>query len=57
MPDKFIKEGMKQPDHIKIIFKKGTKYITGHAALDQAQFGPEYFLTFRLPDFKSKILT
>jgi hypothetical protein len=24
---------------------------------DQAQFGPEYFLAFTLPNFKSKILT
>jgi hypothetical protein len=46
-----------QPDQIKIIFDKGTKDITGHVAPDQAQFGPEYFLAFTLPDFKLKILT
>jgi hypothetical protein len=57
MPDKLIKEGMKQPDHIKITFEKGTKDVTGHAVPNQAQFGPKYFLAFMLPDFKSKILT
>jgi hypothetical protein len=55
--DKLIKEGMKQPDHIKITFRKGTKDITGHVVPDQAQFGPEYFLMFTLPDFNSKIST
>jgi hypothetical protein len=34
MPDKLIKEGLKQPDQIKITFKKGTKDITGHVAPD-----------------------
>jgi hypothetical protein len=48
---------LKQPDQIKISFKKGAKEITGHVAPDQSQFGPEYFLAFMLPDFKSKILT
>ncbi len=57
MPDKLIEEGMKQPDGIKITFKKGMKDITGHIAPNQAQFGPKYFLTFMLLDFKSKILT
>ncbi len=57
MPDKLIKEGLKQPDQIKVSFKKGTKEITGHVAPDQAQFGAEYFLAYTLPDFKSKILT
>ncbi len=56
MPDKLIKEGLKQPDQIKISFEKGTKEITGHVAPDQAQFGPEYFHTFTLSNFKSKIL-
>jgi hypothetical protein len=56
-PDNLIKEGLKQPNHIKIFFKKGAKEITGHVAPDQAQFGAEYFLAFTLPDFKSKILT
>jgi hypothetical protein len=28
MPDKLIKEGMKQPDQIKITFEQGTKDIT-----------------------------
>ncbi len=34
MPDKLIKEGMKQPDCIKIISK--TKDITGHVTPNQA---------------------
>jgi hypothetical protein len=56
-PDNLIKEGLKQPDQIKISFKKGTKKLSGHIAPDQAQFGPKYFLAFTLPNFKSKILT
>jgi hypothetical protein len=40
-PDKLIKEVLKQPDQIKISFKKNSKdlsskEITGHAAPDQA---------------------
>ncbi len=57
MPDKLIKEGLKQPDQIKVSFEKGAKEITGHVAPDQARFGTEYFLAYTLPDFKSKILT
>ncbi len=57
MPDNLIKESLKQPDHIKISFKKGAKEITGHIAPDQARFGAEYFLAFMFPDFKSKKLT
>ncbi len=57
MPDKLIREGMKQPDCIKITFEKGTKDITGHIMPNQAQFGPKYFLASMLPNFKSKILT
>jgi hypothetical protein len=61
-PDKQIKEGLKQPDQIKISFKKNSKdlnskEITRHVLLDQAQFGTEYFLAYTLPNFKSKILT
>ncbi len=56
-PDNMIKKGLKQPDCIKISFKKGAKEITGHVAPDQAQFGADYFLVYTLPDFKSKILT
>jgi hypothetical protein len=56
-PDNLIKEGLKQPNCIKISFAKGAKEITGHIAPDPAQFGAEYFLAFSLPDFKSKILT
>ncbi len=36
MPDNLIKEGLKQPNHIKISFKKGAKEITGHIAPNQA---------------------
>ncbi len=58
MPDKLIKEGLKQPDQIKVSFEKVTKEITGHVAPNQAQFGAaEYFLAYMLPNFKSKILT
>ncbi len=57
MPDKLIKEGLKQFDRIKVSFEKRSKDITGHVAPDQSQFEPEYFLAFMLPDFKSKILT
>jgi hypothetical protein len=57
MPDKLIKEGLKQPDQIKVSFEKGTKEITGHVAPNQAQFGTEYFLAYMLFDFKSKNLT
>jgi hypothetical protein len=56
-PDNLIKEGLKQPYCTKISFKKGAKEITGHVVPDQAQFGTEYFLTYILLDFKSKILT
>jgi hypothetical protein len=49
MPDNLIKEGLKQPDQIKISFEKGAKEITGHVTPDQAGFGAEYFLTNTLP--------
>ena len=52
-PDKLIKEGLKQPDQIKVSFEKGTKEITGHFVPNQAQFGAaEYFLAYTLPNFK-----
>ncbi len=57
MPDNLIKEGLIQPNRIKVSFKKGTKEITGHVAPNQAWFGAEYFLGYTLPDFKSKNLT
>ncbi len=57
MPDKLIKEGLKQPNQIKISFKKNSKEITSHVAPNQAQFGMEYFLAYTLPDVKSKIFT
>jgi hypothetical protein len=57
MQDNLIKEGLKQPDHIKVSFEKGTKEITGHIVPDQVQFDAEYFLAYTLPDFKSKVLT
>ncbi len=52
-----MKEGLKQPDQIKVSFEKGAKKITSHVIPNQAQFGAEYFLGYTLPDFKSKILT
>ncbi len=57
MPDNLIKEGLKQPNQIKISLEKGAKEITGHVMPNQAQFGAEYFLAYTLPNFKSKILT
>jgi hypothetical protein len=36
MPDKLIKDSLKQPDRIKVSFEKGTKEITGHVAPNQA---------------------
>jgi hypothetical protein len=36
MPDKLIKEGMKQPDQIKTTFEKGTNDVTGHVVPNQA---------------------
>jgi hypothetical protein len=36
IPDNLIKEGLKQPNCIKIFFKKGAKEITGHVVHDQA---------------------
>jgi hypothetical protein len=35
-PDNFIKEGLKQPDQIKISFEKGAREITGHVMPDKA---------------------
>jgi hypothetical protein len=55
--DNLIKEGLKQPNLIKISFKKGAKEITGHVAPDQAQFGTEYFLAFTPLDFKDFFFT
>ncbi len=57
MPDKLIKEILKQTNQIKVSFEKGTKEITSHVAPDQARFGTEYFLVYTLPNFKLKILT
>jgi hypothetical protein len=48
MQNNLIKEGLKQPDHIKISFKKGAKENTGHIAPDQAQFSAEYILVYFL---------
>jgi hypothetical protein len=46
MPENLIKEGLKQPDQVKISFEKGTKEITGHIPPNQAQFGVEYVTRF-----------
>jgi hypothetical protein len=35
-PDNLTKEGLKQPDCIKIFFKKRAKEIMGHIVPDQA---------------------
>ena len=61
-PDKLIKEGLKQPNQIKISFEKNSKdsnsnEITSQVVPNQALFGAEYFLAYTLPNFKSKILT
>ncbi len=56
-PDNQIKKGLKQPDWIKISFKKGAKEITCHVMPDQARFGAKNFLAYTLPIFKSMILT
>ncbi len=34
MPDKLIKEGLKQPNQIKVSFKKGAKEISSYVAPD-----------------------
>ena len=57
MPDKISKEGLKQPDKIKVSFTVNRKDCTGVVVPDQARFGPEYYLAFTLPDFKAKILS
>jgi hypothetical protein len=36
MSVKLIKEGLKQPNQVKVSFKKGAKEITGHVVPDQA---------------------
>jgi hypothetical protein len=59
MPDKLIKEGLKQTNQIKISFKKNPKdlnsnEITGHVVPIQAQFSAEYFLAYKLPNFKGQ---
>jgi hypothetical protein len=56
-PGYLIKEGLKQPNCIKISFEKGADEITGHVSPDQDWFGAKYFLGYMLPNFKSKILT
>ncbi len=50
-PDKLIKEGLKQPNQMKVSFEKGTKEITSHVAPNQAWIGAEYFLAYTLLDF------
>jgi hypothetical protein len=35
-PNNLIKEGLKQPDRIKISFEKGAKEVIGHVMPDQA---------------------
>jgi hypothetical protein len=61
-PNKLIKEGLKQPNQIKIFFEKNSedsnsKEITSQVSPGQILLGAEYFLAYTLPNFKSKILT
>ena len=56
IPDKTIKEGLKQTDQIKVSFMVNKMDCTGLVMPDQACFGPEYYLAFTLPDFESRIL-
>ena len=56
MPDKTIKEGLKQPDQIKVLFIVNKTDYIGVVVPDEACFGPQYYLAFTLPDFESRIL-
>ena len=50
------KEGLKQPDQIKVSFTVHKTNCTGFIVTDQALFRPEYYLAFTLLDFKSRNL-
>ena len=56
MPDRTIKDGLKQPDHIKISFTANSKAYSASIVPDQARFGPEFFLAMTLPDFKHQVV-
>ena len=52
-----MKEGMKQPNLIKISFTMNSKELTGNVAPDQARFSPKFFLAQTLPDLEWKIVS
>ena len=56
MPDRTIKDGLKQPDRIKISFTANSKEYSASIAPDQVRFGPEFFLAMTLPDFKHQVV-
>ena len=56
LPDQVIKDGLKQPDCIKISFTVNGKELTGSVTPNQACFGPEFFLMQMLPDFEQRSL-
>lgn len=48
------KDGLKQPDRIKILFTMNGKEVTSSIPLNQSCFSLEFFLTQMLPNFKLK---
>jgi len=50
-----IKDGLKQPNWIKISFTVDRKEMTRSIVPNQAHFGPKFLLTQMLPSFESKI--
>jgi hypothetical protein len=56
LPDQVIKNGLKQPNQIKISFTVGGKEMTSSVVPGQAHFGPEFFLLQTLPYFETKIV-
>ena len=56
MPDGTIRDGLKQPDRIKISFTANIKQYSASVVPDQACFGPELFLPMTLPDFKHLVV-
>jgi len=56
MPDKTIKEGLKQLDRIKVSLMVNRKDYTRYVVPDQARFRQEFLMAFMLPDFETRIL-
>ena len=56
LPDQMVKDGLDQPDQIKISFTMNGKELTGSVVPDQAHFGPKFFLVQTLPNFELKIV-